>query len=331
MIGPTILGSLSSSGEDHHGFAEHRVHTAGQRAADKCISVNELRASALATRQARRQLLRVSWNPFHKAYEEYPRWQGLSLWTRAVVACHEQTPAEVLGTLRKHCPEFVESEVFVCEPNLMDFRLLEWVHNTKFGDAKEQGWLDALTFYGVRHLRSRAVWDYWEHCENGPGRMSSIRFPPFDEWWQSAMEMKLCGGISCQEIGPGIQKFTELEAMSMWLHPLVTADIRLTKGMLSELEGRLPGMFSRSDAAISQGNTKPSTWLSAIRTSKKRLLKEAQEAGCLDWLTELLQYQPRFIRLRAYARHCEQSRPRICPRRYPSFQDWRKAADHYFR
>ena len=308
------------------------MHTAGQRAADKRISVNELKASALATRQARRQLLRVSWNPFHKACEEYPRWQGLSLWTRAVVACHEQTPAEVLGTLRKHCPEFVESEAFVREPNLIGFRLLEWVHNTKFGDAKEQGWLDALTFYGVRHLRSRAVWDYWEHCESGPGRMFSIRFPPFDEWWQSAMEMKLCGDIRCREIGPAIQEFIELETMAMWLRPLVTADIRLTHGMVSELESRLRGVLWRSHALSSpESNSNPSNWLSVVRTAKKRWLKEAQGTGCLACFTELLQSHPRPIRLRAYARHCEQSRPRICLQRYPSFQDWRSAADHYFR
>lgn len=307
------------------------MHTAGQRAPDKCVSANELQASALAMRQATRQLLRVSWIPFHKAYEEYPRWQGLSLWTRAVVACCEQTPAELLRTLRKHCPEFLKAEVFVREPNLVGFRLLEWVHNTKFGHAKERGWLDALTFYGVRHLRSRAVWDHWEHNENEPGRMFSRRFPSFDEWWQSAMEMKLCGGMSCQEIAPAIEKYIELETVAMWLRLLVTADIRLTKGMLSDLEGRLPGVLSMPDVSIGHGNTKPSSWLSVSRTGRKRLLKEAQEAGYLDLFAELLQYQPRSIRLRAYIRHCEQSRPRICLRRYPSFQDWRKAADQYFR
>lgn len=311
---------------------EHHVHTTGQGAADKRFSKNEREVSALANRQAKRQLLCVSWSLFRKAYEEYPHWQGLSLWTRAVVGSHGPAPAELLSTLRKHCPEFAQTEVFVREPNLMGFRLLEWVHSRKFAQAKQKGWLDALTFYGVRHLRSRAVWAYWEHYENAPGRVSSTRVPSFDKWWQRAMEMKLCGRISCQEIGPAIEEYAELEAMAMWLGPLVTADISLTRSMLSELESGLRGVLQQLHApSAREDKRKSSSWLSVIRAAKKRCLKKAREAGCLDWLAELLQYQPRSIRLRAYVRHCQESRPRICLRHYPSFQDWRKAADHYFR
>jgi len=42
----------------------------------------------------------------------------------------------------------------------------QWVHNQAFGFAKEEGWLDALVFYGFETPAPRDT-DVWEHCESG--------------------------------------------------------------------------------------------------------------------------------------------------------------------
>ncbi|HJT68668.1 MAG TPA: hypothetical protein VJ731_00635 [Terriglobales bacterium] len=300
--------------------------------AEKPFSTNELKASALASRIARKQLLRVPWNVFFQAYEEYPRWQGLSLWTREAARAHKQTTAELLSRLRKYCPELVETEVFVREPDLMGFRLLEWVHNSKFGYAKRKGWLDALSFYGARHFRSRAVWAYWEQCENKPGRFSSNKLMSFDEWWQRAMEMKICSGsINCAEIAPAVEKYIEWEAVANWVRPLI-ADLILTERVLSELKSRLPDRQRQAKPPSDrERKTKFPTWLSAIRAGKKRCLREAQEAGCLDWFKEVIQSHPRPTRLRGYATHCEESPRRNWLRNYPSFREWLLASDQFIR
>ena len=41
------------------------------------------------------------------------------------------------------------------KPELPGLQLLPWVHNQVFGFAKEEGWLDALAFYGFRDSRSQ--------------------------------------------------------------------------------------------------------------------------------------------------------------------------------
>jgi hypothetical protein len=40
----------------------------------------ELKVEGMARRKANRQLLRVPWGRFRRAYDEYPRWQALALW-----------------------------------------------------------------------------------------------------------------------------------------------------------------------------------------------------------------------------------------------------------
>ena len=122
------------------------MHATPQTTQQGPFSNVELRAQALASRQAKKQLLQIPWNRFRKAYEEYPQWLGLSLWSRAVVTARGDAPPELLKTLRERCPGFLESEEFIREPNLLAFHLLEWVHNTIFGYAKRQGarWADFL-------------------------------------------------------------------------------------------------------------------------------------------------------------------------------------------
>jgi len=43
----------------------------------------ERRVGQITKRRARRQLMQVPWDRFHKAYEEYIRWQAFVLWARA--------------------------------------------------------------------------------------------------------------------------------------------------------------------------------------------------------------------------------------------------------
>lgn len=134
-----------SSGEDSASMA-HAM-------SDGKFSKSELKVRAIARRRANAQLMRVPWSRFQKAYEEYPRWQALALWVQAIISARDSVPAWLTDDLRKHCPGFVEHEEASHAPKVMGLHLLEWAHNHEFGFAKRQGWLDALTFYGVRHPR----------------------------------------------------------------------------------------------------------------------------------------------------------------------------------
>ena len=125
---------------------------------DAKFSKSELKVQAIAKRRANAQLLRVPWSRFQRAYGEYPQWQALALWIQAVSAAQDSVPSWLIGDLRKRCLGFIEHEANSHEPKLMGLHLLEWAHNHEFASAKQEGWLDALTFYGVRHPRSECAW-----------------------------------------------------------------------------------------------------------------------------------------------------------------------------
>jgi hypothetical protein len=64
----------------------------------------ELRVQAIASREANNQLLRVTWDRFRMAYEEYPRWQALALWVEAVIGTERRPPSSLLATLKSIVP-----------------------------------------------------------------------------------------------------------------------------------------------------------------------------------------------------------------------------------
>ncbi len=120
----------------------------------------ERRVGHIASRRARRQLMQVPWGRFRKAYEEYIHWQAVTLWARAVAESEGCAPSWLEAILRKRCPGFVEEMARSNEPELLGLQLLRWVHNQVFRFAKEEGWLDALVFYGFRDARSQGYWAY---------------------------------------------------------------------------------------------------------------------------------------------------------------------------
>jgi len=124
------------------------------------FSTIELKVEGMARRRANHQLLRVPWGRFSRAYDEYPRWQGLALWGELLAGTGARGQSSVLATINKHCPGLVEGRSRLQQSTPLGLDLLEWVHTQKFDYAKRQGWLDALIFYGVRHPFSRGAWAY---------------------------------------------------------------------------------------------------------------------------------------------------------------------------
>ena len=149
----------------------------------------ERRVGHIASRRAHQQLMQVPWDRFHKAYEEYIRWQAFVLWARAVVELEGSAPSWLEAILRRRCPGFVEEVARSNKPDLLGFQLLPWVHNQVFGFAKDEGWLDALLFYGFRDARSKGNWEYWEHCESEWKKRRPKSFPTFAEWRRSALSV----------------------------------------------------------------------------------------------------------------------------------------------
>jgi hypothetical protein len=297
---------------------------------DAKFSKAEVRVRAIASRRANDQLLRVPWTKFRGAYEEYPRWHALALWVQGIVATQESVPSWLVTDLRKHCPAFIEHEASSDEPRLMALHLLEWVHNQEFGYAKRQGWLDALTFYGVRHPCSERAWAYWEHCENEWNRKQSNEFPLFDEWWHEAQGMKLGDQINYLDVAKGVEAYVDWKALLLWLRPLFASDVKLPQHVISELDRKCPGILACQNSGPRQGTQEKSRiWRGLLRWGKGHCLSEAKQAGWLDSLLQGVRFHPRHARLVAYGKHWARERSRNRTRPYPSFREWRQAADRY--
>src|SRR5260370_30709601 len=92
----------------------------------------ERRVGHIASQRARRQLMQVPWDHFHKAYEEYVRWQAFVLWARAVVELEGCAPSWLEAILRKRCPGLEVGAARSSKPGLLGFEPLPWGHHHAF-------------------------------------------------------------------------------------------------------------------------------------------------------------------------------------------------------
>lgn len=295
-----------------------------QVAKEPRYSPTELKVQAIVRRRAETQLMRVPWTRFCKAYEEYPRWHALTLWTHAIIASHDRIPSWLMADLRRRCPGFALPELLKREP--LDLRLSEWVHNQKFGYAKRQGWLDALTFYGVRHPRSECAWTYWEYCENHWSKDQAGALPTFDKWWRQAQKMMPCGQTGCRDLGRAIDKYLDWEALSLWLRPLLASDVKLPKHVISELKRKCPGILAAQGGGTPRPNVENSEiWRNLLKWGRNHCQLQARKQGHLD-LRQRAQSHPLHARLLFYAKHWARQQSRTSAQPYPSFRAWQQNA-----
>lgn len=303
---------------------------ATQIAKESKYSPIELKVQAVARRRAEAQLMRVPWPRFRKAYEVYPRWHALTLWTQLIIATQDRTPPWLIADLRKLCRGFTLPEVG--QPKPLDLHVSEWVGQRKFGYAKRQGWLDALTFYGVRHLRSERAWNYWEQCDRDWNRDQPQAFPSFDVWWRDAQKMKFCDKLSSGEIARMVLKYLNWEALELWFRPLFASRAKLPPHMLSELKQACPRVIElRNSGAFKGGKDSSEIWRDLKRCCRDQLLSDARREGVLDAVIRRAQSHPLHVRLASYGTHWSRNWLKTHEQPYPSFRQWWRAAGSYIR
>lgn len=290
----------------------------------------ELKVQGMARRKANHQLLRVPWGRFHRAYDEYPRWQGMALWGELVAATGARGQSSVLATINKHCPGFVEGRSRLQQSTPLGLHLLEWVHTQRFGDAKQQCWLDALIFYGVRHPLSRGAWAYWEDCETKSKRKGTVSVPNFERWWRSALQRPFCEGANCAAVAAAVESYIEWEAFTLWLCPLFFSGVGLPRHAVSELKRRCPGICNFSDLNALRGTQTGSTkWRQIVKAGDDHVLSQARQEGWLSKLLEQVRSHPWHVRLHAYAARWKHDWTRSPVPPYPSLLRWKQAAAQY--
>lgn len=293
----------------------------------------ERRVGNIGGRRARRQLMQVPWDRFHKAYEEYIRWQALALWARAVVECEGCTPFWLKVILRKRCPDFAEETARSRKPELLGVQLLPWIHNRAFGFAKQEGWLDALVFYGFRDTRSQGYWTYWEHCESEWRKRRPASYPAFVQWMSSALSWKLQGDVSYAVVTKAVEKFIDFEALVYWLRPLFRgAKVLLPPHVTLELKQESPSLLEFVNRETLAADTdKSRSWQRLFNWGKDHVLSQAKKEGWLKFALRQASIHPCHVRMRIYSVYWSRSRADNPVSRHLSFGEWRRAAESYVR
>jgi hypothetical protein len=293
----------------------------------------ERRVGHIASQGARRQLMQVPWDRFRKAYEEYIRWQAFVLWARAIVELEGRVPSWLEAILRKRCPGFAAEAAYSNKTELLGLQMLPWVHNRKFGFAKEEGWLDALVFYGFRDARSQGYWAYWEHCDSEWKKRRPAASPTFVQWGRSALNGKLHGDASFAVAAKAVEKFIDFEALVYWLCPLFRgAKVQLPPHVALELRQESPSLLefvSRETSAAYEDKSR--TWQRLFNWGKDHVLSHAKRDGWLDCVLRQVRIHPLHVRMVEYAAFCDESGLGNSALPYPSLRHWQKEAQGYLR
>jgi hypothetical protein len=293
----------------------------------------ERRVGHIANRRARLQLMQVPWDRFHRAYEEYIRWQAFALWARAVAELEGGAPSWLEAILRKRCRGFAEEATRSNKPELVGLQLLPWVHNQVFGFAKREGWLDALVFYGFRDTRAQGHWAYWEHSESEWKKRRPASIPTFVQWRRSALNWKLQGEVSCALVTKAVEKYLDFEAFVYWLRPFFQMPkIRLPARISMELGQKCPGLLEFVNTSISAAcGGKSKSWKRMFNWGKDHVLAQAKKEGWLDCVLRQVRIHPLHVRIADYAALWCKSRLGNSAPSYPSLRHWQEEAQGYVR
>ncbi len=290
----------------------------------------ERRVQGIARRRATKQLMRVPWDRFHKAYEEYVRWGALALWVRAIVESEGCAPSWLAASLKKRCPGFIANEALLNEPRLLGFRFHSWIHNQIFGLAKQEGWLDALLFYGVRDLRSQSTWAYWEHCEQGWHQKRPSSYPNFEEWSRLARNYNPGEETSLAKLADAVEQYVEWKVFACWLQPLSGATIDLPRRVATQLERRCPGFLKprnsddiKSRDGRARSGERLTTWI------EDHFFSQAKEEGWFAMILKQARTHPLYARIVQYSKRWNKSWSQNPMAVYPSFVQWRHVAENY--
>jgi len=115
---------------------------------------------------------------FAEAVSRYIDWVALGYWARPGLEEGCELPKAVLEEFRNRCPEFLKTE-----PRPWDWqRLMTWISDYYFSDAKEEGWFDALLMRAGDHPRAIRTTECADHCEDVSSSGLPEPYPSFQEW-----------------------------------------------------------------------------------------------------------------------------------------------------
>ena len=109
-----------------------------------------------------------------RAVSCYIDWEALAYWARPALEPGRPLPAEVTQELNRRCPGFLEQDRQARQDATRGAeawqRLMLWVGNHRFQEAKNEGWYDAILIQKRIHPWSIRTMEFSDHCRQTFGR-----------------------------------------------------------------------------------------------------------------------------------------------------------------
>jgi len=123
------------------------------------------------------------------AVSRYIDWEAFAYWARPALE-RELLVEEVAGELDARCPGFRD---FNLREGTRDgdlpkdwHRLMFWIRDHFFQEAKTEGWYDAIVISAGIHPRAIRIMEYADHCDELWRGQLPIPYPSFGNWHRSA-------------------------------------------------------------------------------------------------------------------------------------------------
>ena len=312
------------------------------------LSAAEQRVEALARERALRQARRVAWPQLLAAQERYLNSQEFYFWARAIIDTERGIPDFLMPLLEQQCPGFLnqkEHSKASSRKVLPDLALdlWDWIDEQCCGEARRDGWFDAIEYFAVRHPRYQRAQSYWLQCRQAWQQDKPDRYPGLDEWRlvaagctpeavaepEARQVWEALGRVNPERLEEAVRAYLDWEAFTYWVRtPLEVVPENLPAQVQSALEERCPGFLdhdrqqrSADPAGRSQAWSRLTTW------GRDHLFAEAKNEGWLEAILYCVSIHPRSLRTQDYwLVWDEQWSPEVA---YPSFEQWLQQVDQY--
>ena len=308
----------------------------------------ELRVQEVARRRAKLQAQQVRWEQLLRARSEFIDWEIFRFWVSLLVEAEGSVPDWLRQIIEIRCPGFLEEMSHRRGARLeqkkpFSLRLSEWIKRRMFKDASDEGWMLAISFEAVRDFRHHRAWSYWRHCEEQWKRKRPVSYPSFERWRRTAEKWNAepppgadtrKAYRAFKRVRPGrlnqaVARWIDWESFLYWARTALEDEAEMPAIVVEQLRRRCP-RFLEFDEKLRKADPpgQRRSWERLLWWGEKRRFRAARKEGWLQAVVFNARRHPRHVRMVEYwviwADQWDHT-----PACYPSFQDWRQAADNY--
>ena len=142
-------------------------------------------------RKARASAKLVHPDRLTEAATRYMDCEALAYWARQALERGSEPPAEVVRELERRCPGYLDAGLKAPAQEASAAtqewqRLMLWIADHFFQEAKTEGWFDAVIIQVRSHPRAIRTMEYADHCDELWSSELPTPYPSFEDWRRDA-------------------------------------------------------------------------------------------------------------------------------------------------